>query len=227
MRRHEVRKRFIVAAVVGVLISVALVYEERSRALVSFPDFTAGTLVVPVRVHLLRSRALPAANCELTTSDATGIIARVNQIWEPAQIRVALESIREEEAANASLITLEDSRIPHKSVRDLRPRESLQTNMLHVYFVHLLYANGACLDLDAMFVQDTAVLRPVPGGIDTPLPRVTGHEIGHAFGLPHHRVATNLMAMGTSGTTLTATDVQIARLTVARFPFARRATTGP
>jgi len=101
--------------------------------------------------------------------------------------------------------------------------------MFHVYYVHLLCANGTYLGVDAIFVRDTPALRPVPGGIDTPVPRVTAHEFGHAFGLvlPHHRVVTNLMAGGTAGIALTPTQIQIARQTVSRLPFARQAKDKP
>ncbi len=61
------------------------------------------------------------------------------------------------------------------------------------------------------FVQETAKLRPVPGGIDEPLPRVTAHELGHALGLPHRQDRTNLLASGNNGTTLNPAEAEKAK----------------
>ena len=63
------------------------------------------------------------------------------------------------------------------------------------------------------FVQETAKLRPVEGGIDEPVPRVTAHELGHALGLPHRQDRTNLLASGTTGTLLNRLEVDSARQT--------------
>src|SRR2546421_9114516 len=64
---------------------------------------------------------------------------------------------------------------------------------------------------DGIFLQEIAALRPVPGGTDEPLPRVTSHELGHGLGLPHRQDRTNLMASGTTGTSLNEEEIQTAR----------------
>ena len=66
-------------------------------------------------------------------------------------------------------------------------------------------------------VKDTASLRPVEGGIDEPLPRVTSHEIGHALSLLHRQDRTNLRASGTTGFLLTDAEVKAAREIAAKF----------
>lgn len=181
-----------------------------------------GYWFVPVRVHLLRSQALDAANCRLSPQDVQRIFSRVNQIWAPARINFEIESVVEEEAGDASPTLLEGDRISLASVQRLRPAVSLTNNLIHIYYIHLLAANGVFQNLDALFVQDTAQLEPVPGGIETPLPRVTAHELGHALGLFHRQAVTNLMASGTAGLTLNISEITTARVTVATFPFARK-----
>ena len=64
---------------------------------------------------------------------------------------------------------------------------------------------------EGIFVKDTASLRPVTGGLDEPIPRVTSHELGHALSLPHRQDTTNLMASGTTGRWLNHDEVQQAR----------------
>ena len=41
--------------------------------------------------------------------------------------------------------------------------------------------NGVYAGKDYAIVQETASLRPVEGGIDEPIPRVTAHELAHAW----------------------------------------------
>jgi len=76
--------------------------------------------------------------------------------------------------------------------------------------------NGIYLG-EAIFVKDTASLRAVSGGIDEPLPRVTSHELGHAFGLPHRQDTTNLMASGTTGIWLNDEEIQRVRERAKKF----------
>src|SRR4051794_38384453 len=71
--------------------------------------------------------------------------------------------------------------------------------------------NGVWMGEDFAFVQETAKLREVEGGIDEPVSRVTSHELGHALGLPHRQDRTNLLASGTTGTRLNEAEVKAAR----------------
>lgn len=87
---------------------------------------------------------------------------------------------------------------------------------LHIYYVHDLPTNGVYFGDGFAFVKETASLRPVEGGIDEPIPRVTAHELGHALSLPHRQNWTNLMASGNSGTLLNAAEVAAARAAAGR-----------
>src|SRR5204862_749794 len=92
----------------------------------------------------------------------------------------------------------------------LRPLCSQSTTMFHIYYLKQMAMNGIYFP-EALFVKDTASLRAVAGEIDEPLPRVTSHELGHAFGLPHRQDTTNLMASGTTGIWLNDEEIQRAR----------------
>ena len=89
---------------------------------------------------------------------------------------------------------------------------------MDVYYIHEFSVNGVYLGNRMAFVQETARLRPVPGGIDEPLPRVTAHELGHALGLPHRQDRTNLLASGNNGTTLNEAEVARSRKRAGSIP---------
>ena len=97
-----------------------------------------------------------------------------------------------------------------KWVLELRPKRSMSDGLFHIYYVKHMRNNGVCFP-EAIFVKDTASLRAVEGGIDEPLPRVTSHELGHAFALAHRQSNTNLMASGTTGTSLNAAEIMRSR----------------
>jgi hypothetical protein len=101
------------------------------------------------------------------------------------------------------------------------PRHVLAANygpdQFHVYYLKQFRVNGIYYP-KALFVKDTAALRQVAGGIDEPIPRVTSHEFGHALGLVHRQDTFNLMASGTTGTSLNAAEIEAARFRAGNFP---------
>jgi hypothetical protein len=97
-----------------------------------------------------------------------------------------------------------------RSLPDLIPPDSYGPEQFNVYFVKEFQVNGVYIER-AIFVKDTSSLRAVPGGIAEPLPRVTSHELGHAHGLAHRQDTTNLMASGTTGTSLNVEEIENAR----------------
>ncbi|MEW6304917.1 MAG: hypothetical protein AB1705_15695 [Verrucomicrobiota bacterium] len=84
-------------------------------------------------------------------------------------------------------------------------------------------SDGIDLPRSAIFVKDTASLKPTDDGIDEPLPRVSSHELGHAFGLGHRQDVTNLMASGTTGVWLNEREIRTSRRVAGRFDWIRRA----
>lgn len=172
-------------------------------------------LVVPLRVHVLSSEEWPEADCHLSDADVERILGKVNSVWHQAGIHFGLESIRREPVRDSGRFraarALGEGRIPHTTFSSLRPESSRRFEGLHVYFIHDFDVNGVYFGDGTAFVKETAALREVPGGIDEPIPRVVSHELGHALGLPHRQDRTNLMASGTTGTTLNEAEIERAR----------------
>lgn len=175
-----------------------------SKSGFSFDDW----LVAPVRVHLLTASNAPAVHTTLTETDVHHILNKMNGIWAQAGISFWLESLVRERALPCS--TKLDEPDDLQGLLALRPEGTKATNLFHLYYVKRFSANGVYLG-EAMFVKDTASLRTVDGGIDEPLPRVSSHEIGHAFTLQHCANEQHLMFRGTTGTNLDEVEISQAR----------------
>jgi dipeptidyl aminopeptidase/acylaminoacyl peptidase len=175
-------------------------------------------LIVPLRIHLLSSKDTPALQTTLSEQDLARILPKMNKVWGQAGIQFRIESIVREE-------------VPPLGNADVGAREELPARMpvatraeaaFDIYYVKQLDVNGFYMPL-GIFVKDTAALRPVEGGIDEPIPRVTSHEIGHALSLPHRQDTTNLMASGTTGTLLNEAEIQQTRAASKKFPWIKPA----
>jgi hypothetical protein len=171
-------------------------------------------LTVPVRVHLVQSKATPAMHTTMTEADVRRVFGKVNMVWSQAGIRFDIESIVRTEAAVLSPEL--EAKEEFTRVNAMIPKASLGTAMLNVCYVKEVKPNGF-FHAGLIVVKDTASLRAVEGGIDEPLPRVTSHEIGHALSLPHRQDRTNLMASGTTGFSLNDAEVKAAREIAAKF----------
>lgn len=170
--------------------------------------------VIPLRVHVLSAPDLAEVDCHLTDADIRRVLGKVNGIWHQAGVHWGLDSLVREPAAGQEGFKEALEAEPGDKLgvyRRLAPEGSRSGEGVDVYYIHRFSVNGVYLGRRMAFVQETASLRPVPGGIDKPLPRVTAHELGHALGLPHRQDRTNLLASGNNGTTLDEAEVARAR----------------
>jgi len=165
-------------------------------------------LTLPVRVHLMQSDTIPEMHTTLAEADVRRIFTKVNTVWAQAGIRFEIESITHTRAVAVPADFKAEG--PFSRVKAMIPSDCLSAAALDVCYVKEVKPNGFYYG-EPIVVKDTAALREVEGGIDEPLPRVTSHEIGHALGLPHRQDTFNLMASGTTGTSLNDAEIALAR----------------
>lgn len=184
-------------------------------------------LILPLKIYRLKAADVPDVDSlQLKDSDIHRILAKVNTVWAAAGIYWQLESIENVNAENLGRLKLlgladapDSQKKPHLAFRDIIP-ESTRKNYpgYRVYFIHDFDVNGVYFGRREAMVKETAALRPVEGGIDEPIPRVTSHELGHGLGLPHRQDRFNLMASGTTGTLLNTNEIAKAREFAAKNP---------
>ncbi|MBI3876563.1 MAG: hypothetical protein HY300_11550, partial [Verrucomicrobia bacterium] len=185
----------------------------------AFADF----LLVPLRFHLLTATNAPDVHTTLTADDIARILPKMNRIWAQAGVHFYVESLRFEPAENTEDFWETLKTKERTTLLGLRPTNSIATNAFNLYYTKKLRPNGIYFSRTGIFVKDTASLKPVEGGIDEPLPRVSSHELGHAFGLAHRQNVTNLLASGTTGIWLNDEEIQKARETMKKFDWVEHA----
>ena len=191
--------------------------DEAVSGPISGPDTERITL--SVRVHLLSSEFAPL-NTTLTNDEVGVLFARVNEVWQQADITWDIESIVREEALNADGFALVlTGQLPASSlnVASILPLGRLLSGKWDVFLIQDLggiaggfYFTGIPAVLSAEI--DPFGQRELSGSAG----RILAHELGHSLSLAHVPCTPegNLMAPGCDSqdrTRLTATQVQAAR----------------
>ncbi len=218
MKSH--RFGFYLIALIGVLLlGHAASPPEAATSAFKFDDF----LIVPLRFHLLSAKDAPKLATTLTEKDMTRILGKMNGVWAQAGVHFYRESLVREEADKQELYGEPSKQGTLEWVLELRPAATQGERLFNLYYLKQMGPNGVHFT-EAIFVKDTASLHEVAGGIDEPLPRVSSHELGHAFSLPHRQDKTNLMASGTTGTAFNAEEIARARAAARKIDWIETAT---
>ena len=206
----------------ALIASLALGAVARAEIKAPQPDFEE-YLVAPVHVHLLVTPGELNLSTTLKAGDIERIFGKVNRIWGHAAMHIPVAKLITEPAANPVLYRQNHKSRNLKWLLGIRPEKTIAKDCFHLYYIKRFAANGVYIGGDGMFVKDLARLRGVDNGMDEPIPRVTSHEIGHAFTLRHRQDITNLMASGTSGWTLNAKEIHQARTAAGKLKWIRAA----
>ena len=197
----------VVLAAAMVVLSVSCGDESSSKF--GYEEF----FLVPVRAHLIQSRNIPQLSTKLRSKDVILLMEKVNEIYSQAGVHFYLESIWQEPAVSQSILSGFKTGIPLNMYLFLRPEQSLDQNLVHLYYVHELPVNGLTIlkGEGGVFINDSARLIDVKGGTDDTLSRVTSHELGHVLGMTHTVSSSNLMNEGTSGFQMDEVQVEVVR----------------
>ncbi len=190
---------------------------DTARADVTKVPSYDGFIVVPLRIHVFKSKQFEAFNCTIMDAELTKAVAGINAIWSKAGIHFGLESIVHEEPAQIerfkALVELNQGQFSNLDVYAyLLPLSSRVFDGLNVYLFHELPLNGAYINAaDAALVLETPDLRSVKGGTDQFVARVAAQGLGRALNLSTRKDEVGLLSSGTNGTGLSEIEIQCAR----------------
>lgn len=167
--------------------------------LVSYPP-----IVLPISVYMLDDLEGERPS-QRTEQEIQEIFEQVNQIWEPASIRIEVEQV-ERVAVPQELFDeiMMGNFDPFFNAANSQTISLNNRSLITGFYLSQLFSNGiAPSGRRSIFVIDAPT---VADG------RVTAHEIGHVLGL-HHELddETHLMYSGSEGVFLTEEEIVTAR----------------
>ncbi len=153
-------------------------------------------IVIPIRVHILRSAESSHLNCECTKEEIVEWFDRANTIWSFAAIRWELESFVYEEANNSvefnRIVELGRDADPtdrRSVVHSTYPLDQKLAPGWNIFFINRMAFGGGVYN---PATKSVLIGKTRPGGDINP--SILAHELGHSLGLRHSQEQYNLMA---------------------------------
>ncbi len=148
-------------------------------------------------MHLLTSR-LPPVHSTFDAATVTALVARVNEIWRPADVMWEIESIVREFAQSEDEIEevlLAGRRFSTGVITAVLPKDRLFEEGWDAFVLHDLVSAGGSPGVYLAFLPAAVSSEVDPAGLDDP-GRILAHELGHSLTLLHVEctLAGNLMA---------------------------------
>lgn len=182
-------------------------------------------LVIPLRVHVLTSKAVDLVDAKITDLEAARVVPKINAIWSKAGIAFGLESVVREPAAQVerfqATLEVNNGQVPDDLgiFAYLMPVPSRAFDGLHLYIFAELPLNGAYIGgADAAIVKEKPELNEVKGGSKEWLARVGARGLGQALGLPGRPDQVGLLSAGTNGVGLNESEIGRARQVAKTIP---------
>ena len=189
-------------------------------------------LVLPVRVHMLTSSAVPELNSTLSESEVRRVFNETNRIWRQAGIRWEVESVLREaaEAEQAFPSARETGRSGRGRFRSILLQVCPQEHWLQGAWNVCVIREFPVPAGGVFFPERRQVLWSELNPRGQMHPTILAHELGHSLCLPHDSESpNNLMRGGGPGAAVltprdpsTAVELTAAQIAVAR----RQAATG-
>lgn len=153
-------------------------------------------IVLPIRVHILRSAESRHLNCMCTEAQITTWFDAANTIWSSAAIRWDLESFVYEEANNPAefdrIVELGRDADPgdrRSVVHSTYPLDQTLAPGWNIFFINRMAFGGGVYNPQT---KSVLIGENSPGGVLNP--SILAHELGHSLGLRHSQERYNLMA---------------------------------
>ena len=160
------------------------------------PEPDLAKIIIPIRVHILRSAESSHLNCECTEAEIVEWFDRANTIWKSAAIRWELESFVYEEANNPAefdrIVELGRDADPgdrRSVVHSTYPQDQKLAPGWNIFFINRMAFGGGVYNPET---KSVLIGKTRPGGDLNP--SILAHELGHSLGLRHLREQYNLMA---------------------------------
>lgn len=181
-------------------------------------DAPAGSLELPVRVHLLQSESVEALHSTLTDDEVAQVFAAVNQIWAPAEMSwTVMDIVREPALAQDRFAErARQGQAPDMTfLQELIPLEQISDDGWDL-FIGRRVGGAPGVYFGAVPAVLTSEIGPDRKRMSANMTRVLAHELGHAVGLGHISCPEGGNLMSPGGPPLDAGPITALQIETAR-----------